>query len=60
MELWKRSGQGRLAEVLGPEAVARDLNARRLRYRGDMEAEFRSYAPDAKAILEAFTAGIKR
>src|SRR6266700_4449116 len=58
MELWKRSGQGRLAEVLGPEAVARDLNARRLRYRGDMEAEFRSYAPDAKAILEAFTAGI--
>jgi penicillin G amidase len=58
MELWKRSGQGRLAEVLGPEAVARDLNARRLRYRGDMEAEFRSYAPDARAILEAFTAGI--
>jgi penicillin amidase len=58
MELWKRSGQGRLAEVLGPEAVARDLNARRLRYRGDMEAEFRSYAPDAKSILEAFTAGI--
>jgi penicillin G amidase len=58
MELWKRSGQGRLAEVLGPEAVARDLNARRLRYRGDMEAEFQSYAPDAKAILEAFTAGI--
>jgi penicillin amidase len=58
MELWKRSGQGRLAEVLGPEAVARDLNARRLRYRGDMEAEYASYAPDAKAILEAFTAGI--
>ena len=58
MELWKRSGQGRLAEVLGPEAVARDVNARRLRYRGDMEAEFESYAPDAKAILEAFTAGI--
>jgi penicillin G amidase len=58
MELWKRSGQGRLAEVLGPEAVARDLNARRLRYRGDMEAEYRSYAPDARAILEAFTAGI--
>src|SRR5580698_2567301 len=58
MELWKRSGQGRLAEILGPEAVARDTNARRLLYRGDMEAEFRSYAPDTKAILEAFTAGI--
>jgi acyl-homoserine lactone acylase PvdQ len=30
MELWKRSGQGRLAEILGPAAVERDINARRL------------------------------
>ena len=58
MELWKRSGQGRLAEVLGPDAVERDINARRLRYRGDMDAEFQSYAPDAKSILESFTSGI--
>jgi penicillin amidase len=58
MELWKRSGQGRLAEVLGPAAVQRDLNARRLRYRGDMAAEFSSYAPDTEQILEAFTSGI--
>jgi penicillin amidase len=58
MEIWKRSGQGRLAEVLGPDAVDRDINARRLQYHGDMEAEFKSYAPDAKSILEAFTAGI--
>lgn len=58
MEVWKRSGQGRLAEILGPEAVQRDINARRLRYRGDMDAEYRSYAPDARQILEAFTAGI--
>ena len=39
MELWKRSGQGRLAEVLGPSALQRDINARLLRYRGDMKAE---------------------
>ena len=58
MEIWKRSGQGRLAEILGPDAVARDINARRLRYRGDMQVEFASYASDARAILEAFTAGI--
>jgi len=31
-------GTGTIAEVIGPEALARDLNARRLRYRGDMEA----------------------
>ena len=58
MELWKRAGQGRLAEILGPSAVQRDINARRLRYRGDMTQEYRSYAPDAQDILEAFTAGI--
>jgi penicillin amidase len=58
IELWKRAGQGRLAEILGPSAVQRDLNARRLRYRGDMAQEYRSYNPDTQQILEAFTSGI--
>jgi penicillin amidase len=58
MELWKRSGQGRLAEILGSSYVKRDVNARLLRYRGDMDAEYKSYAPDTKEILEAFTSGI--
>ena len=58
MELWKRSGQGRLAEILGPSALLRDVNARLLAYRGDMKSEYESYSPDAKQILEAFTAGI--
>jgi penicillin amidase len=58
MEMWKRAGQGRLAEVLGPSAVQRDINARLLRYRGDMKAEYESYSPDAEAILSAFTDGI--
>src|SRR5215469_16668381 len=58
MELWKRAGQGRLAEVLGPSAVQRDVNARRLRYRGDLAEEYRSYGADTEEILQAFTAGI--
>jgi penicillin G amidase len=58
MELWKRAGQGRLAEILGPSALPRDVNARALRYRGDMQAEYESYSPDTKAILTAFTDGI--
>src|SRR3989442_3195266 len=58
MELWKRAGQGRLAEVLGPAFLARDVNARLLRYRGDMKAEYESYSPDTVAILTAFTDGI--
>ena len=60
MELWKRSGQGRLAEVLGPSALQRDINARLLRYRGEMSVEYASYAPDTLAILQAFTAGINQ
>src|SRR6202795_4523815 len=49
MEMWKRAGQGRLAEILGPAFLARDVNARLLRYRGDMQAEYDSYAPHSLA-----------
>lgn len=58
MEIWRRAGEGRLAEVLGPQAVPRDRFARLLRYRGDMDAEWTSYAPDAKAIVESFVRGV--
>jgi penicillin amidase len=58
MELWKRSGQGRLAEILGPSVVQRDIDARLLQYRGDWDAEYASYSSDTKEILEAFTSGI--
>jgi penicillin G amidase len=58
MELWKRAGQGRLAEILGPSALARDVNARLLRYGGDVKSEYESYSPDTEAILTAFTDGI--
>jgi penicillin amidase len=58
MELWKRAGRGTLAEVLGPQYLDRDIGARLLSYRGDMDAEYASYAPESKQILEAFTEGI--
>ncbi len=58
MEMWRRTGEGRLAEVLGPDFVARDRLARLLKYRGDMAAEWASYAPDAQAIIRAFVAGV--
>ena len=58
MEIWRRTAEGRLAEILGPAAVERDRVARLLRYRGDMEAEYASYAPDARQILEAFVRGV--
>ena len=58
MEVWKRAGQGRLGEILGPSALQRDINARALQYRGDMQKEYASYSPDTQAILTAFTDGI--
>jgi penicillin G amidase len=58
MELWKRAGQGRLSEILGPTALPRDIDARALKYRGDLHKEYESYSPDTLAILTAFTDGI--
>ena len=39
IDLWRRTGTGKLAEVLGPEAVGRDRIARLVRFRGDWKAE---------------------
>jgi penicillin amidase len=58
MEMWRRQGEGRLAEVLGPAAVARDRAARLFRYRGDMQREWAAYGPDARALVAAFVDGV--
>ena len=58
IDLWRRTGTGKLAEVLGPSAVPRDRIARLVRFRGNWDEEWKSYSPDAKAIATAFTEGI--
>lgn len=58
LELWRRQATGTLAEVLGPKAVERDLGARLLRYRGDMDAELAHYHPRGRTIIESFVRGI--
>jgi penicillin amidase len=58
IDLWRRIGTGKLAEVLGPTAIPRDRIARLVRFRGDWNAEWSSYSPDAKPIAIAFTNGI--
>ncbi len=58
MDLWRRQGEGKLAEILGESAVERDRFARLLRYRGDPDREFASYAPDARRIIESFVRGV--
>src|SRR5579863_9791576 len=58
IDLWRRIGTGKLAEVVGPSAIPRDRIARLVRFRGNWDEEWRSYSPDAKQISTAFTNGI--
>ena len=58
IDLWRRIGTGKLAEVLGPSAIDRDRLARAVRFRGDWNAEWSSYGPETREIVTAFTDGI--
>ncbi len=57
-ELWRRQATGTAAEVLGPDALDRDIGARLHRFRGDMRRELAHYHPRGEAIVAAFVAGI--
>ncbi len=58
IDLWRRRGLGRLAEVLGPAYVEHDKAARLFLYRGDMSKEWAAYGSDAQAIATSFVAGV--
>ena len=58
IDLWRKRGLGRLSASFGPAYVEQDRAARLLLYRGDMEAEWKAYAPDARVSAEAFVAGV--
>lgn len=62
IDLWRRRGLGRLAEVFGPAFVEQDRAARLFLYRGDMDREWRAYSsrgtPEARAITRRFVDGI--
>jgi penicillin amidase len=58
MDLWRRSVQGRLSEVLGSNFIERDAMTRRMQYRGDVRADWSSYGPDVETIANAFVRGV--
>lgn len=58
LDLWRRQGEGKMAEQFGPRFIEQDRAARLFLFRGDMQAEFASYHPEGQAILTAFAAGI--
>jgi len=58
MDLWRHAVQGRLSSILGANFIERDAMTRRIQYRGEMDAEWASYGPDAKSIATAFVRGV--
>ena len=59
MEIWRRTAEGRLSELVGPAALKHDKLYRLFRYRGPFDAaEWSSYHPDGKRIFSAYAAGI--
>ncbi len=58
IDLWRRRGLGRLAEVFGPAYIEQDKATRLFLYRGDMDQEWAAYGSDALPIATAFANGI--
>jgi penicillin G amidase len=58
IDLWRRRGLGRLAEVFGPAYVEQDKAARLFLYRGDMKEEWASYSADTERMFRRFVSGI--
>src|SRR5690606_27556036 len=58
VDLRRRNAEGKLAEVLGPEYVERDVFARALKYGGDWDQELRYYHPEGPTSFTAFAEGI--
>ena len=59
MEMYRRTFEGTLAEIMGPEYVRHDELARLLKYRGPWDdREWTSYHPEGRRIFTAFANGV--
>lgn len=59
MEMYRRTYEGRLAEIMGREYVAHDRLMRLMRYRGPFtDEEWTSYHPEGRRIFQAFADGV--
>lgn len=58
MDLMRRSAAGELAELLGPALRRTDRDVRRHRFRARLDAEYARLDPSARALLEAYAAGV--
>ena len=58
IDVFRKRGLGLLAADFGPGYIEQDRASRLFLYRGDMEAEYAGYGPEAKATFTAFVNGI--
>lgn len=58
LEIWRRRGLGRLAEVFGPDFYEADRASRLFLYRGSLEEEWEKYGSSARDVVSAYTSGI--
>ena len=58
LELWRRQVSGTVSELLGPRTLDKDIGARLLRYRGNLEQELNHYHERGTAIFGAFVRGV--
>ena len=57
-EIWRRQATGTVAEILGPDELARDIGTRLFQFRGDLNTELSHYHPEGKAIIKSYVAGV--
>ncbi|MBQ12626.1 MAG: hypothetical protein CMJ45_13885 [Planctomyces sp.] len=58
LDYLRRKGLGRLAEILGPEAIDGDLVARTMGLNRIAAAHWKQLPAEPRALLESFTAGV--
>jgi len=58
MDVWRRFGQGRLAEVLGPSAVKADVFMRSLQIPAIAERQYAELPATTRDLLKAYSEGV--
>jgi penicillin amidase len=61
LEISRRQARGRLAEVLGPDALMSDIEARREGYTGEeIAGQYNGLDPETRMLIEAYARGVNR
>jgi len=58
MEMWRRQVTGTVSELLGPRTLDKDIGARLLRFRGDLDQELNHYHERGTSVFRAFVRGV--